>query len=63
MNAIPEYVDPEVCRPTIGRTPSEEMTRPMYMIDHTLSRQDGPPDYDPDFDDEEDTVVEECLAA
>lgn len=48
--AVPEFI------PTVSRTTSDEFTRPMFMIDHTCARLDGPPEL-PDFDDE-DTVVD-----
>jgi hypothetical protein len=54
-DSIPEYIEPETAYVTISRTTSDDMTTPMYMIDHTVARQDGPPD----FRDEEDTVVQE----
>lgn len=54
MDAIPEYVEPERSYPAVSRTTSDDFTVPMYMIDHTCARLDGPPD----FHDEEDTVVE-----
>lgn len=55
-DATPEYIEPEKSI-AISCTSSDELTKPMYMIDHTFAKQDGPPNLD-EFEDV-DTLVQE----
>lgn len=49
-DGIPEYI------PQVSRTRSDDLTQRMYMIDHTLARQEEPPSWDYD-DTDVDTVI------